>query len=329
MARRSTLERGPQPVHGGTSPAGAPDGTAAVGGGSQRSWRGGGGRWWLWVGRALVWAVLLVVAINGVRAIFLRETQTSATASGRAQQPTGSSRFPVTLAEAFAMQFGQVYLNFDQVRAAQRARQLAAFIPVGAAQQFGWNGVGSMRLQSEQVAGIQVRDSRNALVQLLVMVNGKLMEFSVPVYAAQGGMVVSGEPALLPPPNRVGLPAAKPTGNPDLATQNAFESFLPAFFKAYASSDAATLDRFITKGFSITGLGGAVAYSSNSIQSLFVPQGGAKRDVTVTVRWEVPNLGGSAPATLDVTYDMTWIYQGGNWSIESIKGSTQQAGQQQ
>lgn len=283
----------------------------------------------MWAGRALVWAVLLVVAVNGVRAIFDRGTQTSATTSGRTQQPAESSRFPVTLAEAFAMQFGQVYLNFDQARAAQRARQLAAFIPAGASQQFGWNGVGVMRLGSEQVSGIQVRDARNALVQLLVMLNGKLMEFSVPVYAAQGGMVVSGEPALLPPPDRIGLPAAKQAGNPDLATQNAFESFLPAFFKAYADSDAATLGRFTTKGFSIAGLGGAVTYSSNSIQSLFVPQGGARRDVTVTVRWQVPNQAVSAPATLDVTYDMRWIYQGGNWSVESIQGSTQQAGQQQ
>jgi len=273
-----------------------------------------------------VWAVLIVIAVNGVRAIFLRETHTSSPASGAAQQGSPSDRFPVTLAEAFAMQFGQVYLNFDQAHAGQRARQLAAFIPDGAGQ-LGWNGVGRMQLQTEQVAGINVRDAHNALVQLLVTVNGKPMEFSVPIYAAPSGMAVSGEPALLPPPARINPPATQPTGNPDLATQNAFQSFLPSFFQAYAGSDAATLDRFITKGFAITGLGGVVTY--DSIQSLFVPQGGSQRDVTVTVRWQLPGQGGAALATLDVTYDMTWIFQGGNWSVESIAGSTQQAGQQQ
>src|SRR6266487_1254079 len=98
-------------------------------------------------------------------------------------------------------------------------------------------------------------------------------------------------------------------------------------FQAYAGSDAATLDRFITKGFVITGLGSVVTY--DSIQGLYIPQGGSERDITVTVRWQLPGQSGVAPATLDVTYDMTWIFQGGNWSIETISGSTQQAGQQQ
>ena len=328
MARRSTLERGPQPTkHGGRAPVGAPDDSVTVRSGRTRSWRGGGGRWWVWVGRAIVWAVLIVVAVNGVRAIVQRETGSRGTTTGSAHHPSPSSRFPSTLAEAFAIQFGQVYLNFDQAHAGQRARQLAAFIPDGAGQQFGWNGVGRMQLQAEQVADIKVRDEHNALVQLLVTVNGKLLEFSVPIYATQDGMVVSGEPALLPPPARISPPASQATGNPDQATQNAFQGLLPSFFQAYAGNDAATLDRFITKGFSITGLGGTVTY--DSIQSLYVPQGGSARNITVTVRWQLSNEGGTAPATLDVTYDMTWIYQGGNWSVESIRGSTQQAGQQQ
>ena len=327
MARRSTLEPGPrQATYGGRPPSSAPDGVENARGGKSRAWSGGGGRWWVWVGRVVVWAVLIVIAVNGVRAIFTRETHTSGAVRGSAQQTSASNRFPVTMAEAFAMQFGQVYLNVDQAHAGQRARQLAAFIPDGAGQ-LGWNGVGRMRLQTEQVAGINVRNAHNALVQLLVTVNGKPMEFAVPIYAAAGGMVVSGEPALLPPPNRISPPATQPTGNPDLATQNAFQSFLPSFFQAYAGSDAATLDRFITKGFVITGLGSVVTY--DSIQGLYIPQGGSERDITVTVRWQLPGQSGVAAATLDVTYDMTWIFQGGNWSIETISGSTQQAGQQQ
>jgi hypothetical protein len=332
MARRSTVERGSQPAsHGGSPAAGTrDDATGAWAGGPAAQhgtgrWRGAGGRWGVWAGRFVVWAVLLVVAFNGVRAIFLRATQTPSQPRASAQQQNPASGYPVVLAEAFAMEFGQAYLNFDQAHASQRARQLAAFVPSGNGQQFGWNGAGRMQLQSEQVAGITVHDEHNALVQLLVTVNDKVMELSVPVYAASGKMAVSGQPALLPAPALASPPANQPASSADLAAQNVFENFLPSFFEAYAGSDSATLGRYVTKGFSITGLGGAVRF--NSIQSLFVPQGGSKRNITAMVRWQLPGPTGAAPATLDVTYDMTWIYQNGNWSIESISGSTQQAGQ--
>ncbi len=326
MARRSTVERGPQPtVHGGSSEAGPLDGTAHASRGATGRWRGAGGRWGVWAGRVIVWVVLIVVAFNGVRAIFQRATQAPSQPRASAQQPNPSSLFPAGLAEAFASQFGYVYLNFDQAQASQRARQLAAFVPSGSGPQLGWNGAGRMQLQSEQVAGITVHDAHNALVQLLVMVNGQLMEFSVPVYAASGAMVVSGQPALLPPPPHASPPTTAQGGNSDLAAQSIFDTFLPSFFQAYGGSDSATLGRYITKGFSITGLGGAVTF--DSIQSLFVPQGGSTRDITVTVRWQLPAHRGAAPATLDVTYDMTWTYQSGNWSIEKISGSTQQVGQ--
>jgi hypothetical protein len=327
MARRSTVERGPQSAvrDGKSAVPAAPDDPAGKAPGGSAGWRGAGGRWGVWIGRAILWAVLIVVVVNGVRAIFARETQAPGPASTSSQQPTPTSSFPATLAEAFALQFGQVYLNFDQAHASQRAQQLAAFIPSGAGQQFGWNGAGRMQLGSEQIADITVQDADNALVKLLVTVNGQLMQFSVPIYAASGGMVVSGEPALLPPPARVSPPSPPPGGSSDLTTQNEFENFLPSFLQAYAASDTATLGRYITKGFSITGLGGVVSY--DSIQSLTVPQGGSKRDITVTVRWQLPGQGGTAPATLDVTYEMTWIYQSGTWSVETITGSTQQAGQ--
>jgi hypothetical protein len=326
MARRSTAERGLRPAMpgGGFPAARAPDGPAALRSAGRTTWRGAGGRWWVWIGRFVIWAVLVVVAVNGVRAIFLRVQATSAGAAS-APAVSASSRFPASLAEAFALQFGEVYLNFDQAQTAARARQLAAFIPAGSSQEFGWNGLGRMQLQAEQVAGITVQDAHNALVQLLVEVNGQLMELSVPVYAASGGMVIAGQPALLPPPPLINPPTQAATGNPDLTTENVFENFLPSFLQAYAASDTATLARYITKGYSITGLGGAVNYGS--IQSLYVPQGGSARNITVTVRWQLPSQGGAAAATLDVTYAMRWVYQSGTWSVESISGSTQQAGQ--
>ena len=63
-----------------------------------------------------------------------------------------------------------------------------------------------VRLQSETVAGIEVRSAQSAVVTLLTMINGKLMEFGVPVYTAGGGIVISGLPTQLQAPPKASLP---------------------------------------------------------------------------------------------------------------------------
>jgi hypothetical protein len=162
-------------------------------------------------------------------------------------------------------------------------------------------------------------------VQLLARLNNQLMQFSVPVYASAGSMAVSGQPALLPAPAQASLPPAA-TPNTDPAAQSALQTLLPSFFQAYASGDSATLGRFLAKGASVSGLGGVVSFQS--IQNLVVPEGGSTRHITATVRWQLPSQGGGAAATLDMTYDMTVVYQNGTWNVLSIQGSTQPMGQQ-
>ena len=39
---------------------------------ARRHWSGSGGRWWVWVGRLILWAFILVVIVNGIRAPFQR-----------------------------------------------------------------------------------------------------------------------------------------------------------------------------------------------------------------------------------------------------------------
>jgi hypothetical protein len=70
-----------------------------------------------------------------------------------------ASGFPVTLTDAYALQFGQVYLNYSAKDAGQRASQLGAFLPSGSDPQLGWNGQGTSLLQSEQVATTDVQDA--------------------------------------------------------------------------------------------------------------------------------------------------------------------------
>jgi hypothetical protein len=233
MARRSTVDRSPQPVVYGADYA-AGTGDLAHDGRRTRDrsapgWRGAGGRWLVWVLRVVVWLVLLVIGYRGVMAIVLGETSASGPAVTRS---TPASTFPADLAGAYVLQFGQVYLNANPAEAGQRAAQLAAFLPSGADPQLGWDGTGTLQLQSEQLAGVRVTDQNHAVVTLLARVNGQLMELGVPVYSAGGTMTVSGEPAWLPAPPRATMPASPAPPSSDTATQAELMNQLPAFFQA-------------------------------------------------------------------------------------------------
>src|ERR1700744_2864138 len=93
------------------------------GGRPRRSWNGGGGRWLVWTVRAVIWAVLLIIGYRGIMAIVLNETPASRSGSSSGTSSAGSAdnSFPTTLAEAYALQFGSVYLNFSTATAEQRS----------------------------------------------------------------------------------------------------------------------------------------------------------------------------------------------------------------
>jgi hypothetical protein len=293
---------------------------------SGEAWNGSGGRWLLWPLRAVLWAALLVVAYRGITAIVFNQA-TAPRADGTGSAGTAAGQFPVTLAEAYASEFGQVYLNFSPATQAQREQELAAFVPprVAAANpDLGWNGTGQLRLQSEQVAGIAVQDAQHAVVTLLATVNGQLMELGVPVIASGGGVVVAGEPAWLPAPAQISPPAPAGQGS-DPVARSQLMSELPAFFQAYANGDSAALSRFEARGVSLTGLGGAVAF--DSITGLQVPAGGATRQITVTVIWQLPEQASSDVTKLEMAYRVSVVRgQSGKWYVNEISAATEAVG---
>jgi Conjugative transposon protein TcpC len=288
-----------------------------------RAWNGAGGRWLLWPLRVVLWATLLVIAYRGVTAIIFH--QASASPADPAEPAgTAAGQFPVTLAEAYASEFGQAYLNFSPATQAQREQELAAFLPPGVAAanpDLGWNGTGQLTLQSEQVAGIMVQDPQHAVVTLLATVNGQLMELGVPVIASGGSVVVAGEPAWLPAPALVSprIPASQGS---DPVARSELLSELPAFFQAYANGDSATLARFEPRGVSLTGLDGAVAF--DSIAGLQVPPGGATRQITVTVIWQLPGQASAGITKLEMAYRMSVVdLQSGKWYVNEISAATE------
>ncbi len=305
------------------------DGSLAAGPGIGGSWRGAGGRWLLWPLRVVLWTALAVVAFRGITAIIVNSSPAPAAGPGAG---TAAGQFPVSLAEAYATEFGRVYLGFSPQSVGQREQALAAFVPpavLAASPSLGWNGIGQLNLQSLQVAGIKVQDPQHAVVTLLALLNGQLMELGVPVAATGSGLVVAGEPAWLPAPPRISPPAAP--RDSDRVAQSQLMNELPAFFQAYASGDSGALNRFLVHGASVAGLGGAVTF--DSISALRVPPGGASRQITVTVIWQVPEQPGSAAGNLgmasklEMTYGMSVLdLQSGKWYVKEIGASTEPVG---
>ncbi len=338
MVRKATLDRGLRPdelaaadeaVRGGPEPAEVTERRPSP-------WRGSGGRWLVWAFRVVIWAVLLIIGVRGVEAIATGVKQPAG--NGNASARVESSGFPTGLAEAFALQFGNVYLNFSPATAALRASDLTPFIPVGSAPEFGWNGVGSQQLQSEQIASISVQSAHRAIVTILARVSTGLIELAVPVYSAQGGLVVSALPALLPGPERANPPSATSPAN-DPVAMAALTGQLPGFFRAYASGDQEILGRFLAPGASVTGLGGAVTFGS--ISGMEVPPGGATRRIAVSVMWQLPahpsprprgrasartSSVSAAPPGLETAYEMTVVRQNGTWYVQAIGPSAGQPG---
>ena len=306
------------------------DGSLAARPGIGGSWRGAGGRWLLWPLRVVLWTTLAVVAFRGITAII---SGPSPAPAGRTGPANAAGEFPVSLAEAYATEFGRVYLGFSPQSLGQREQALASFVPPAVSAvnpSLGWNGIGQLNLQSLQVAGIRVQDQKHAVVTLLALLNGQLMELGVPVAATASGLVVSGEPAWLPAPPRISPPPA-PRGS-DRVAQSQLMNELPAFFQAYASGDGRALNRFLAHGASVAGLGGAVTF--DSIGALHVPPGGASRQITVTVIWQVPvteQPGSTAGMTskLEMTYGMSVVdLQSGKWYVKEIGASTEAVGAQ-
>lgn len=317
---------GPQAPRG---PAGRPP----------RMGRGAGGRWLVWIMRMLVWAVLLLIGYRGVAAIITGQPVTGGSPVASHPATSSATGFPVMLGQAYALEFGQVYLSYSPAAAAKRAAALAPFLPAGSDPELGWNGAGTQTLQSEQVAGIQVLSAHRAIVTLLAQVDGgRLIELGVPLYSAGGAMVISGQPALLSPPPGADLPAAQPSAPADVAAGRSLAGALPAFFRAYASGNAAALRPFSEPGHRLSGLGGVVTFVR--ITSTVVPKSaGPVRQILVTVRWLgvlptstspiVPGGPAStahAPGEIDMTYAMTVVRHAASWLVRSVGAAAVQPG---
>jgi hypothetical protein len=158
---------------------------------------------------------------------------------------------------------------------------------------------------------------------VLAQANGRWLQLAVPVYAKDGRFVVSGEPALLPPPVRAQLPSQPAGIDRDTGLENELQQTLVGFFKAYGSGDTVNLSRF-SDDKSVTGLAGAVTLGQ--LKEVNAPRGAAdQRDIRATVAWQIPSAKG-ASGELEQTYQLTVVKKDGTWYVRDLRGSTQPPG---
>ncbi|MFO7251175.1 MAG: conjugal transfer protein [Actinomycetes bacterium] len=336
MARRSTVQQVAGDHEHSAYPSPeldlAPQGRR---GARRLRWSGSGGRWLVWIGRALLWAVLIVILINGVRAPFERFTQGDP--SPAAPTPTPGAGFPTEQAVSFASQFAAAYLNFDAANPAVRAQKLKPFLPEAAHDQFGWNGFGKMQVIGIQLSHVEVQNANNAVVTLMVHSGERRWLFSVPVYAKDGRFVVSQRPALLPAPGPAELPPAPPTEQ-DEATAAELTPQLKGFFEAFASGDPEQLRRYVAAGVEIEGFNGA--FTLAQLKQVIVPPGGNTRSVTAIVVWAIPattpapttdptaeptDAPVDPPGALEQAYQLTVEKQGDKWFVKDVRGARRPA----
>ncbi|GAA4926258.1 hypothetical protein GCM10023334_031910 [Nonomuraea thailandensis] len=332
MARRSTVQHDPRIADGpglsatlDTADFEAPPPRRPRRGG----WSGGGGRWLVWTGRIILWALIVVIVVNGIRAPFERFTQQEPASSNVAAQ--ADKGFPTDGGMAFAAQFAGVYLNFSPEDAASRSSKLAAFLAEGMDPQMGWDGYGKLAAVAVQPYDIEASDARNAVVSVAFQSGPRRMLLSVPIYYsgddAGRRFVVAGRPAILPAPAPADLPQVAAPESDDAAAAE-LKPQLEGFFKEYASGDAAGLQRYVAAGKSLPSFGGAFSFSQ--LKEVVVPVGGATREIQAVVVWAVPS--GDAPptpnatdpaavgGTLEQVYRLTVEKQGDKWFVADIRG---------
>lgn len=286
---------------------------------TQRRSATAGGRWKLLAFRYVILAAVLMIVVSGIKSILTPPASIEASVKSQVLQQLGGQGFPAQQAEAVAVRYASSYLNFSQPSAQVRAASLQPYLPsqqttIGSSA--GWNGSGSQSLIAGPIpAGIQVQNSTNAIVTVAAETNqNRWLYLAIGVRAGNGGAVVTGLPAFVPPPPKLNV--STPTAiQPDQQVTAAMQPILNGFFAAWGASSP-SLPRYLAPQASLAaqaGLSGALTEAN--VSNISVPPGGSTRTLTCQVTWNVP---GGGQLTQDYQVQIELV--AGSWSIVNVQG---------
>lgn len=301
-------------------------------------WSGGGGRWWVWVGRVFLWAVLLVILVNGIW-LPLRDGLALPgvhTADSGAEDQEETAQFPESAAAAFALRFAEVYLSVpdsedtdddadadlgDASQAQERTEELAEFVPEGQTADYDVPADSEMDVSDLHILGVEASGAHDGVVHLAMHLNDTPMRLDVPVYTEGTSLVVTGQPALLAAPETVEPPEPESV-EVDSEAREELETDLAEFFESYAGGDLP--ERYLDDEASVTPLP-EDALEFVELEEVVVPHAAAGegtdvRQAHATVVWEIPDSGESA-VELTQGYALTVVRDGTEWNVRDIQGA--------
>lgn len=280
------------------------------------------------LGRGLLWFVVVLAAITGVRSWFFPAKTTAP-----APQPTKTqAAYPDEEAQAVAARFARAYLAFDEHAPDERAQLLASVLPANADTTMGWDGHGSQAVLAVQPGTVTPGKDDQARVRVDVLIRpeaptpakgkktteeaARWVGLDVPVVETSDRVIVTGTPGL------VGIPAHGPKA-PDLSTAHVdtemsaqTQAIVEKFFAAYAAGDT---DTVTAPGASVPALPDGIAYKDLSSWSADDGSGN-DRTGTAVVSW---TLGG---ATVEQTYRVTITRvssaDAARWQVADVHGGS-------
>lgn len=277
-------------------------------------------------GRGVLWVVIGLAAVTGIRT-WINPPDTDAPAPAPAK--TGPS-YPTDQAQAVAARWARAYLTWDEARAADRARLLAADMPSGTDTAIGWDGHGQQEVLTVQPGAVTVTEGDQARVRVEALLRGAKADekkgvketpdhwvgLDVPVVAVRGRIVVTGQPGIVgipaSAPGLPGLPVPETDQDLSVATQSVVEKF----FRAYATGET---DTVAAPGKTIPPLPAGMALKA--VGSWAVDQGsGDHRMGTARVSWQT--AGGVVEQTYRVELTRVSSADAQRWQVSDVHGGT-------
>jgi hypothetical protein len=281
-------------------------------------------------GRGLLWFVLILAAITGVRSWFFPAKAPAPKAPTVSTAPA----YPDAEAQAVAARFARGYLGWDEDKPDERAQLLASVLPADSDTTMGWDGHGRQTVVAVQPGAVTTGTDHQARVRVDVLIQpgaaatadkgkkapaaapARWVGLDVPVVETSGRVIVTG------PPGLVGIPKSGPKApdltttktDPDLSTQT--QSTVEKFFQAYAAGDT---DAVTAPGANVPALPDGVTFKSLVTWSADTGSGD-DRTGTARVSW---SLGG---ASIEQVYRVTLTRVSSSdaqrWQVADVHGGS-------
>ncbi|MFD3819803.1 hypothetical protein ACFWRZ_32480 [Streptomyces rubiginosohelvolus] len=271
------------------------------------------------IGRGLVWGVLGLAALTGIRSWV-------APAPARVLPPAAPAEtapaYPEAAAQAVAARLARAYLTWDEDAPDVRAAQLAAVLPPGTDTAMGWDGDGRQAVAAVEPGAVTPSSKGRARVRVDVLLAAagadapaRWVGLDVPVARSKGGVVVTGQPGLL------GSPATGPKAPPapapvsDTELSRATESAVNTFFAALTTADTSTVT---APGAQIPPLPEGVVFQSLDAWSIDEKETAGDRAGTALVTWEIG--GATIQQTYRVTLTRVASASAARWQVAALYG---------